>query len=258
MKDNGSWIKLYRKTLENPVVMKDACHFALWCWLLLSVYKFPKEVTFGGKKVMLQPGQMTTGRKKIAEALGEQESKIYRTLKHFESEHLIEQVTDHKCTLITIVRWDEYQSGEQDNEQEVNKKRTRSEQVTDTNRERREREKERERGFFEAPTLADVSSYVREHGYQMDPAAYFDYYSETNWRKKNGQPIRDWKASVRTWERREKEFAKGKDKDSPKKPAQVEPPKYKQLEPDPEVETVQMPADMRKKLKKIEILEGAL
>jgi hypothetical protein len=75
----------------------------------------------------------------------------------------------------------------------------------------------------------------------MDPAAFFDYYEETGWLKKNGQPIKDWKASVRTWNRREREFRKS---DIVGKPV-IEPPKYKEFEPEPEIDAVEMPDSVR-------------
>lgn len=135
------YIKLYRKTLENPVVMKDADHLAIWCWLLMTVTKFPRDVLFDGGTITLQPGQWTTGRKIIASELHISESKVYRTLKLFESEQLIEQQTDRKCTLITIVNWDKYQESEQGTEQQVNNERTTSEQQVNTKQESKEREK---------------------------------------------------------------------------------------------------------------------
>lgn len=137
-----TFIKLYRKTLENPIVFKDADHIAVWVWLLLKVRAFPKEVTIGNKVITLQPGQYTTGRKAIADDLKISESKVQRVLKTFENEHMIEQQMFSKCRLISICSWDKYQNSEQDNGQQLNSKRTASEQQVNTNRERREREKE--------------------------------------------------------------------------------------------------------------------
>lgn len=136
--ENGGYIKLYRKMLDNSVCMKDSTHFALWCWLLMNACWKPTKVTFGGKTITLKPGQLTTGRNKIAKALSEQASKIYRTLSQFETEQLIEQRTDRQCTLITILNWDKYQESEQACEQEVNNDRTTSEQRNDTKEEYKE------------------------------------------------------------------------------------------------------------------------
>ena len=136
--ENGGYIKLYRKMLDNSVCMRDSTHFAVWCWLLMNACWKPTKVSFGGKQITLKPGQLTTGRNKIAKALSEQATKIYRALKRFESEQLIEQRTDRQCTLITILNWDKYQESEQPREQEVNNEWTTSEQRNDTKEEYKE------------------------------------------------------------------------------------------------------------------------
>jgi hypothetical protein len=133
------YLKLYRKTLDNPTVMKDADHLAIWMWLLMNAKFFPTDDWFGGQRITLQPGQFITGRKKISEALGVSESKVQRVLKCYESEHMIEQRTDHQGRLITIVSWDEYQANEQSSEQRVNNDRTTSEQRVNTITRKKER-----------------------------------------------------------------------------------------------------------------------
>ena len=100
------------------------------------------------------------------------------------------------------------------------------------------------------PTFEEIKEYVDQMNYEMDPEAFFDYYEETGWLKKNGQPIRDWKASVRTWARREKEFKRSGQYGNGSKPA-TEPPKYKEFGPEPEVDAVEMPDDVRAAVKKI-------
>lgn len=133
------YLKLYRKTLDNPTVMKDADHLAIWMWLLMNAKFFPTDDWFGGQRITLQPGQFITGRKKISEALGVSESKVQRVLKCYESEHMIEQRTDRQGRLITIVSWDEYQANEQSSEQRVNNDRTTSEQRVNTITRKKER-----------------------------------------------------------------------------------------------------------------------
>lgn len=124
----SGWIKLYRTILENPVICKDAEHFAVWSYLLLKATHTEMEVIFAGKKMTLQPGQLITGRKQIAEHFKIAESKVQRILKKLESEQQIEQQTSNKNRLISIVNWNVYQKSEQQTEQQVNNKCTPSEQ----------------------------------------------------------------------------------------------------------------------------------
>lgn len=55
---------------------------------------------------------------------------------------------------------------------------------------------------FVAPTLDDVSAYCSERGNGVDPQQFIDFYTSKGW-KVGDQPMKDWKAAVRTWERRD-------------------------------------------------------
>ena len=57
---------------------------------------------------------------------------------------------------------------------------------------------------FKAPTLDEVRTYCEERGNNVDPQLFIDYYEARGWKLKSGQ-MKDWKAAVRTWERRNKE-----------------------------------------------------
>lgn len=87
---------------------------------------------FLGKKIMLQPGQLITGRKVIAEKFNISESKVQRILKLFENEHQIEQQNGNKNRLITVVSWSDYQGSEHQDEQQLNNNRTTTEQQVNT------------------------------------------------------------------------------------------------------------------------------
>ena len=52
------------------------------------------------------------------------------------------------------------------------------------------------------PTLEEVKEYCKERGNKVDPERWFDYYTSNGW-KVGKNPMKDWKAAVRTWERGE-------------------------------------------------------
>lgn len=139
----SGWIKLHRRLLDNPVVCKDSDHLAVWIYLLLNASHSGADVIFGGERIKLKPGQLTTGRKAIAQQTKVSESKVQRILKTFENEQQIEQRTDYRCRLISIVKWDEYQQSEQVIEQQVNRFRTGFEQVLNTKQECKKEKNER-------------------------------------------------------------------------------------------------------------------
>lgn len=133
--ENMGWIKLHRQLLDNPIVMKDAEHLAIWVWLLLNATHNGVDVMFRGKRTRLKPGQLTTGRNVIAKELGINRSKVERVLKLFENEHQIEQQMSSQCRLISILSWDKYQNSEQPIEPQVSNKRATSEQQVSTKQE---------------------------------------------------------------------------------------------------------------------------
>jgi uncharacterized phage protein (TIGR02220 family) len=170
------WVKLYRQTLENPIVCKDAEYFSVWCYLLLNATHKSYKVEFKGEVISLAPGQLITGRKKIAQQFNISESKVQRILKKLEIEQQIEQQTSTKKRLISVLNWDKYQSIEQQDEQQVNNKRTTSEQQVNTNKNVRTEEcKEgKKKPLSDVPSdlVKDVIAYLNEKtGKAFKPAS---------------------------------------------------------------------------------------
>jgi hypothetical protein len=50
------------------------------------------------------------------------------------------------------------------------------------------------------PTLDEVREYCKERGNAVDPEKWFNYYESNGWRV-GKNPMRDWRACVRTWEK---------------------------------------------------------
>lgn len=125
------YIKFWRKTIDNFISSNPEA-LALWVHLLILASHKGTEFMFNGKKQPLARGQFITGRKKLSMISGISESKVFRLLKCFESEQLIEQQNMHKFSLISIKNYNKYQNNEQQNEHEMNSQRTASEQPVNT------------------------------------------------------------------------------------------------------------------------------
>lgn len=54
---------------------------------------------------------------------------------------------------------------------------------------------------FVPPTVDEVTAYCRERQNNVDPQRFIDFYASKGWKVGN-QPMKDWKACVRTWEQR--------------------------------------------------------
>ena len=53
---------------------------------------------------------------------------------------------------------------------------------------------------FVKPIIDDIIDYCSERNNMVDPQKFFDYYSSNGW-KVGKNPMKDWKAAVRTWEK---------------------------------------------------------
>ena len=117
------WLKLYRSILDSAV-FQDAEILKVWVWLLCNVAFEQHDTICYGKVIHLKPGQIATGRKKIAQCTDLSENKVYRALTALKSLGNIEIKATNKYSIITVVNWDKYQ--------DENAKRTSSEQQTNS------------------------------------------------------------------------------------------------------------------------------
>lgn len=142
------WIKLHRKILENPIVCKDADHLAVWVYLLLHATHEDYPALFKGKKIVLHPGQLITGRLKIAAELSVNESKVKRILSAFKNDQQIDQQASNKNSLITILHWNDYQKSDQQIDQQMTSKcPTDDQQMTTNKNERIEEQKKKNKNI---------------------------------------------------------------------------------------------------------------
>ena len=75
---------------------------------------------------------------------------------------------------------------------------------------------------FKPPSVDDVRAYIAENGYSVDPEAFVDFYTANGW-KIGKNLMKDWKAAVRTWARKENEHGQNgnhnRDTERPEKPS---------------------------------------
>lgn len=62
-----------------------------------------------------------------------------------------------------------------------------------------EKDKPKKKAFV-PPTLPEVQEYVKERGLMIDPAAFFDYFTEGGWKDSEGKPVKNWKQKALTWD----------------------------------------------------------
>ena len=62
----------------------------------------------------------------------------------------------------------------------------------------------RESKHFTIPTLEEIQNYCNERQNKINPEYFLDYYTARDWKFNNGGKMKDWKATIRNWERLER------------------------------------------------------
>ena len=70
------------------------------------------------------------------------------------------------------------------------------------NRHRQDKERGGSRARFTPPTVEEVREYCSERKNNVDPETFVDFYASKGW-KVGKEGMKDWKAAVRTWEKRD-------------------------------------------------------
>lgn len=68
-------------------------------------------------------------------------------------------------------------------------------------------QEEGKRERFTQPTLSEVEAYINEKGYHIDAEQFIDFYESKGWMVGKNK-MKNWKAAVRTWEKRHNEQPK--------------------------------------------------
>ena len=55
---------------------------------------------------------------------------------------------------------------------------------------------------FVPPTLEEVKAYCKERNSSVDPKQFFEYFDVGKWIDSKGEPVRNWKQKLITWEQK--------------------------------------------------------
>jgi predicted phage replisome organizer len=64
-------------------------------------------------------------------------------------------------------------------------------------------ESREKRKRFVPPTLEEVKAYCQERKNNVDPKRFFDYYQQGQWKDSKGNPVKNWKQKLITWENKQ-------------------------------------------------------
>lgn len=156
----------------------------------------------------------------LSTAFGEPLSTIQLALNTFQRFGMIDVIDD----IIFISNWEKYQSIDKLAEireyNRIAKQKERAKkkmlivndmsmtsqpsQGTDIDKNKNKNRNSKESIERKIPTLADVEKYVKERNSTVDAKKFYEYYNTGNWKDAKGNPVKNWKQKLITWEGREK------------------------------------------------------
>ena len=202
MEFNNGYIKLYRSLLNwewwGSVKTRD-----VFIYILLAANW--EDNRWQG--VLVKRGQLLRSVSNIAKAVGITEKSVRVALEHLKMTNEVTIETANGRTLITIVNYEKYQAVEEKGASEGAKE-TASEGQTRgkrgaTNEESKNVNNNNNNkyiGRFSPPSVEEVRAYCLERQNNVDPQHFIDHYQSNGW-KVGKNPMKDWKASVRNWEK---------------------------------------------------------
>ena len=193
-----------------------------------------KDLKFEGRKI--RRGQLVTSIQKLATSTGLSVQQTRTALDHLLSTGEITNESTPKYRIITVVKYDDYQSStelitnEQQtiNKQITSKQQTGNKQIT-TSIEQIDNIEQvdnieptnvgRTASRFTPPTAEEVFDYCLEKGYGIDVDSFMNHYTSNGWRVGKNKMV-DWRAAVRTWVQRDKKGGFSSDRPEKRLPAQ--------------------------------------
>ncbi len=201
----SNYVKISRKILEWGWY-RDEHTKSLFLHCLLKANW--KDGEFKG--IVIKRGQFATSIPKLQVELELTSNEVRTAIKHLKSTGEITVRSYSKFSVITVVKYDSYQCESQAESQADNSHTTDKAQpinsLLTTIEEGKKNKKERKENIsnsvrFTPPSLEEVQDYCKSRRNGLDAQAFVDFYSSKGWMIGKNK-MKDWKAAVRTWERK--------------------------------------------------------
>lgn len=202
---NEGFIKLYRKMLEWGWYDDGPTKDVFIHLLLIASYE---DKFYRG--IPLERGQVVTTVKEMEVNLGLTTQQIRTALSKLISTNEVTKKSTSKFTVYTINNYADYQSSNNDNNKPATNEQQTSNKPSNTKKVRSKEytsysPPQGDEGVsvskrFVPPTPEEVNAYCRERNNGIDGNEFCDFYISKGW-KVGKNPMKDWKAAVRTWER---------------------------------------------------------
>ena len=200
---NRGWVRLHRKIDENELwFLEPFTKAQAWIDLFLNANHKDGLISIRGNVIDIKRCQIGWSELTMAKRWTWSKNKVRRFLKLLETKQQIEQQKSPLTTIITILNYEEYQKDDTTDDtterQQKDSRRYTNKNDKNVNNDNKKRETSR----FTPPPLSDIESYISEKNFKVDSNNFMDFYASKGWMVGKNK-MKDWKASVRTWARRD-------------------------------------------------------
>lgn len=195
---SSGYIKEHRSCLDDPLFKEkpfDRWHAFQYCELNAS-HK-PTEVIRGNQTIPIERGQFFTTVGTLAENFGWTEKRVRGWLELMEKMNKLSAKGRAKGTIITVVNYSFSQGDGQAKGQ------TQGEHEASTGQQYK-KDKNVNNNINNnniPPKIEEVRAYCNLRENRVNPEQFMDYYESKGWMVGKTK-MKDWKAAIRTWERR--------------------------------------------------------
>lgn len=199
---NDGWIKLYRKIQTSEMyrnLTSKQRDVMIQCLILANHNQ--KSWEWGAEIFECKPGQFITSLENLREKCAKdvKVQSVRTALLKLEKWHFLTNESTKTGRLITICKWDIYQTESNGANKDANRQPTKSQQRANKELTTNKKDKKEKNEKNIPPKIEDVKSYCIERGNNVDPNRWYDFYCSKGWMVGKNK-MRDWKAAVRTWE----------------------------------------------------------
>lgn len=208
---NEGYIKLYRRMMKWGWYTDTPTKCVFLHLLFLACY----EPCYY-KGVHLEPGQAVSSIRQIATDTGLTVKQVRTAINHLKETQEVAQSPYGKFSVFTVNNYNDYQcTGTDEGKQRAqeghsegtlpNIKKNKEVKNTPYNPPQGDEGVSVSKRFV-PPTPEEVNTYCLERNNGIDGSEFCDFYTSKGW-KVGKNPMKDWKAAVRTWERSRKQNA---------------------------------------------------
>lgn len=208
------WIKLHRKVLDCWIWQDKPYDKArAWVDLLLLAMHRDKKLLIDGEILVVGRGSFMTSISKLSERWGWSRNKTKRYLEILENEEMLNTKRTPKGTLVTIVKYEEYQLADTTQGSTESTTKGSIDSITDSttdgategsqnkNIKNIKNVKNVKNNIFVPPTVQEVKEYCLSVGSKVDAESFVSFYESKGWMIGKNK-MKSWKSAIVTWEKR--------------------------------------------------------